>query len=245
MKRVLVLVALSLFLCLTASAFQGGGDESTKKSPDVKKKSSGTKRDNTALSRSHSQTIEGTVIKLSGTKYVSEIEVESGGKKHLIVTWQIGGERTNPTLIGGDDYAIGTRVRVTYVGKATRIVRLDSRAVDTSSTPADENGFQNFFTEFSSAVRKRDRVALRLMMSSTIEFLGGDEQPSGAFDRLDGMNGEGWKQLEKSVATGTKPYRDSHPQIVTRVTNLKDNLVLFARGSDEKWRWLRFLSYSF
>ncbi|HEY5885142.1 MAG TPA: formylglycine-generating enzyme family protein [Pyrinomonadaceae bacterium] len=52
MKRILVLVALSLFLCPTASGFQGGGGESTKKGSikkkeTTKKKGSGTTSDTT------------------------------------------------------------------------------------------------------------------------------------------------------------------------------------------------------
>lgn len=39
MKRTLILVAISLLLCSTASAFQGGGGEPTKKKADTKKNS--------------------------------------------------------------------------------------------------------------------------------------------------------------------------------------------------------------
>ncbi len=47
MKRILILVALGLFLCTTASAFQGGGGEATKKKAAPKKKTSGTTSANT------------------------------------------------------------------------------------------------------------------------------------------------------------------------------------------------------
>ena len=47
MKRILILIiALSLLLCSTANAFQGGGGESTKKKADTRKKV-GTQSDNT------------------------------------------------------------------------------------------------------------------------------------------------------------------------------------------------------
>lgn len=205
--------------------------------------------------------IEGTVIGLDGTKYVSQIIVESGGKRYFVTTWQLNARKgTTPTIIGGDDYSIGTRVRVTYIStydadtngitdvsqgyamlglNATRIVRLDSRRVDTASMQTDENGFQVFFTEFCSAVRKHDRAALELMMSSTIELPVEIVPPSLALDYLGRDNGRLWKQVEESVATGTKPYKDSSAQTVTRATN--DNLILFGRSSDGKWRWLRLL----
>lgn len=50
MKRILVLVAISLLLCSTANAAQGGGGESTKKKA-APKKTSGTKSDNTTPPR--------------------------------------------------------------------------------------------------------------------------------------------------------------------------------------------------
>jgi alpha-tubulin suppressor-like RCC1 family protein len=99
----------------------------------------------------------------------------------------------------------------------------------------DDDGFKAFFREFSAAVRKHDRATIELMLSPKIEFPVEVRSPRMA---LGYQNGEGWKQLEESVTTGTKPHKDSSPQPVTRVTN--DNWVLFARGSDGKWRWLRF-----
>lgn len=48
MKRVLILLVVSLLFCLPAVAFQGGGGESTKKDT---KKNSGTKPNNTTPAR--------------------------------------------------------------------------------------------------------------------------------------------------------------------------------------------------
>lgn len=205
-----------------------------------------------------SRTLEGSVIGDDSTRYVTNIIIESAGKRYSLTLEGKGDPR--PTLIGFENgYDIGTRIRVTYTSQenwdnygitdgaqgysgvyltATRVVKLDSGTVDTASTKTDENGFQDFFSEFSSAVRKRDRVALKLMMSTKFELPVEIVSPSMAFDYLD-RHYDGWKQVEKSVATGTKPYKDSSPQTVTRVTN--DNLLLFGLGSDGKWRWLRFL----
>lgn len=98
--------------------------------------------------------------------------------------------------------------------------------------------YKTFFREFSSAVRKRDRANLELMMSPAIKFPVEIASPSTAFDYLSYNNGEGWKQLRESVTRGTKPYKDSSPRPVARITN--DKAVIFGRGAEGKWRWLRF-----
>ncbi len=112
----------------------------------------------------------------------------------------------------------------------------------------DEDGFIAFFREFCTAVRKRDRATLELMMSPTIEFPVEIGSPSMAFDYLGHDDGKGWKHLEESVTKGTSPYKDSSPQLVIRVTNDARSLfgpgsVFFGRGSDGKWRWIRYLGY--
>lgn len=172
--------------------------------------------------RPNSQTIEGSVLSTGGMGGMSDFLIESGGKRYS-------------GTICNDIYGI-------LCLNAPRVVRLASRAINTAPTKTDENGFQAFFKEFCSAVRKRDRAALELLMSPTFEFTGGYGayvKPSVVFDSFNDI--VGWKDLEKSVATGTKPYKDSSPQTVTRVTNSNDNMVLFELGSDGKWRWLRFL----
>lgn len=194
-----------------------------------------------------SRTIEGSVLSSLGMGGTVDFIIESGGKRYSVVIHD-----------RGLFYSSGTRIRVTYLGtrpcgyeaegilclEATRLVRLASRPVDLASTKMDENGFQAFFKEFCSAIRRRDRAALDLMMSPTFEFsrfgFGEYVQPSVVFESLDETNGNGWKQLETSVATGTKPYKDSSPQAVTRVTN-SDDMVLFGLGANGKWQWLRFL----
>lgn len=146
-----------------------------------------------------------------------------------------GGHYTCGVTTNGALYCWGTNAYGELGGATTGRSSLIPVAVP---VPTDADGFKAFFREFSSAVREHDRATLELMMSPTIEFPVEIGSPSMAFDYLGYNNGEGWKQLEESVTTGTKPYKDSSPQPVTRVTN--DNWVLFARGSDGKWRWLRF-----
>jgi hypothetical protein len=69
---------------------------------------------------STSQTMEGTVIGLDGTKYWSGFKIESGGKEYTIVTEYNAKQGTNPTIVGGKCCDIGTQVRVTYIGSITR-----------------------------------------------------------------------------------------------------------------------------
>lgn len=112
----------------------------------------------------------------------------------------------------------------------------------------DEDGFKAFFREFCSAVRRRDRAALELMMSPTIKFPVEITSPNMAFDYLGYKNGKGWEHLEESVTKGTSAYKDSSPQSAIRVTNDARSLfgpgsVFFGRGSDGKWRWIRYLGY--
>lgn len=85
-------------------------------------------------SRSHSRTIEGTVIgDVGGNAHWQWIEIESVGKRYMVGLQYNDGQGTNPKIIGGDCCSSGTRVRVTYIGreydmlKATSIVILDRR----------------------------------------------------------------------------------------------------------------------
>jgi hypothetical protein len=59
----------------------------------------------------------------------------------------------------------------------------------------------------------------------------------GSVIRSDGMAG----MSNFTIESGTRPYKDSSPQAITRVTNSNDDLVLFGLGSNGKWQWLRFL----
>lgn len=67
-----------------------------------------------------SQTMEGTVIGMDGTKYWSGFKIESGGKEYTFVTEYNAKQGTNPTVVGGKCCDIGTKVRVTYIGSPTR-----------------------------------------------------------------------------------------------------------------------------
>ncbi|MBK6725438.1 MAG: hypothetical protein IPG58_19900 [Acidobacteria bacterium] len=82
----------------------------------------------------------------------------------------------------------------------------------------DEDGFKAFFREFGNAVRKRDRVAVESYMSPAIVFPVDIRSPRMAFDYLEYNNGGGWKGLEEAVASGARPYKDSEPRPIARIT---------------------------
>jgi hypothetical protein len=67
-----------------------------------------------------SQTMEGTVIGVDGTKYWSGFRIGSGGKEYTFVTKYNAGQGRNPTVVGGQCCIVGERVRVTYTGSLTR-----------------------------------------------------------------------------------------------------------------------------
>jgi hypothetical protein len=71
---------------------------------------------------------------------------------------------------------------------------------------AAERAWKPFFTTFRSAVKKRDRVALRKMMSADFFSSGGnDSGPEAAFKFWDDSHVRGWKAFNKVLNQGTVP----------------------------------------
>lgn len=101
-----------------------------------------------------------------------------------------------------------------------------------TSAQADKS-WQQFYAAFRSAVNKRDRPGLKRMMARHFELHGGGVDGTSAewIQTIDKQNG--WRGLERSVASGTKPLKlNKRP---ARVTN--DNYAIFEFGADGKWRW--------
>jgi hypothetical protein len=106
-----------------------------------------------------------------------------------------------------------------------------------------EGEWDKFWPSFSAAVTKRDRAALRAMMTSQIDTNGG-----GSFTRerwLKTMTIAQWTALQRSVSTGTKPYPDnrrSSGSSKMRVTSDEQaGAPIFKLGTDGKWRWFAVL----
>jgi hypothetical protein len=71
---------------------------------------------------------------------------------------------------------------------------------------AAEGAWKPFFAAFRVAVRKRDRVALREMMSSDFFSSGGnDAGQEAAFQFWDDPSVRGWEALDKVLAQSTVP----------------------------------------
>lgn len=103
---------------------------------------------------------------------------------------------------------------------------------------AAEKSWQSFWTQFSSAVKTKNRSAIKKLMASKIQFSDGDVPPNTAIKYLDNANGELWQQVKESVAKGTKAY-DSGNKKATRVT--KDDVLVFEFSKNGGWRWVGFM----
>jgi hypothetical protein len=102
-----------------------------------------------------------------------------------------------------------------------------------SSNAAANKKWKKVYMAFSAAVNKRDRAALKRMLSSPFDSGGGgDYSPNKWIKFIDDENL--WSQLLKSVASGTKPF--SYKRRPSRITN--DRYLIFEYGADGRWRWV-------
>jgi hypothetical protein len=94
-----------------------------------------------------------------------------------------------------------------------------SRSVNATANKS----WQTFWRQFSAAVNKKDRAALKGLMVSEKDFdtggAGGTRDD--AIQELDRLHG--WRDLQKSIASGTEPSRFGKGQ--SRIT--KDQRLLF------------------
>jgi hypothetical protein len=99
-----------------------------------------------------------------------------------------------------------------------------------TATGAANRSWQSFWRQFSTAVNKKDRAALRRMMSSDF-YSGGGEATAAEWIRYMDEH-KLWRQHQQSVALGTKPYKmEGNPGRVTR----NDHLIFEFKGG--RWRW--------
>ncbi|HEY5885919.1 MAG TPA: hypothetical protein VIT88_14610 [Pyrinomonadaceae bacterium] len=112
--------------------------------------------------------------------------------------------------------------------------------VEQRNSPSED--WSTFWRRFTAAVNTRNRLVLPKMMASEFSWPGeGAVSPKVWLDFQDRTNAWRtlWRDLQKSVASGTKTYHDASDPRETRVTN--DKALLFQRGHDGKWRWIGFL----
>lgn len=86
-----------------------------------------------------------------------------------------------------------------------------------AGTSAQNGNWDEFWNAFRTAVQKRDRVALKAMMPSTLEYCSDNVPPSKAIQYLDGSKGQGWQLLNRAIAGGTAPYRRPGLRVQARV----------------------------
>jgi hypothetical protein len=98
--------------------------------------------------------------------------------------------------------------------------------------PADQNGsWTTFWNAFRAAVQRRDRAALKRMMTPHFSAGGGDEDTPDKWIRLiDARNA--WGDFQKSVDSGTKPLRvlAEGLAVLLMITILSLSLALIDNG---------------
>jgi len=213
---------------------------------------------NSRSTRHRPRTIEGTVIgRREGPRWLA-IVIESGGRRYMVTTdHDPNALGRDPTRIG-DVESIGSRVRVTYIGSepweanmpalnATRIVRLGNQSVaprgrQLSSTAQN---WDTFWNTFRTAVRKRDRVALKGMMTVEFNTLAGISYtaPDARDAVLQDIN---WNNLDKVLRQGVGPLQKARGKTIRQAPPILKGVgmvAIFEISSDGRWRWSDFYFY--
>jgi hypothetical protein len=102
-------------------------------------------------------------------------------------------------------------------------------AQTSSSINAQANkAWPAFWRQFTTAIRRKDRAALKRLMAPEREFFSG----GGGETRDEWITMTGWKKLQTVLVIGTKPYNEGRTP--GRIT--KDNGLIFefVRG---RWRF--------
>ena len=98
-----------------------------------------------------------------------------------------------------------------------------------AQTPAADKSWNSFWTKFSSAVKQKNRAALKSLMASEKEFYPG----GGGGTRDEYLDLVSWRELQQSVRTGIKADRTyGKPGRTTR-----DNYLIFA-FTGGRWRFM-------
>lgn len=130
----------------------------------------------------------------------------------------------------------------------------NATAASRSSNSQGEAEWTSFWEAFRTAVQKRDRVALKKMMASTVRYENELEgTPNDLFNSLDAEKGDGWRVLQGAIAKSVKPYRPverrpgkkfhsvTNPMPCSKKPCGYSAMAVFALGSDNRWRWTDFL----
>lgn len=101
-----------------------------------------------------------------------------------------------------------------------------------SAQSVAEKSWQPFWTQFNTAVKSKNKAAVKRLMSSEKDFFsgGGGETRD---EWLQSLDDGFWGGIRKSLAKGVKPYHENRR--TGRVT--KDDLLIFQYISG-KWRFV-------
>ena len=104
-----------------------------------------------------------------------------------------------------------------------------------ATNAAANRSWQSFWSQVTTAINKKDRVALRRMMANNFADDSGGLNGKEWLKFIDENERKGsWRDLQKSFARGTKVSKEwSAKGIPTRVT--KDNAYYFEFRKDKKW----------
>jgi len=95
--------------------------------------------------------------------------------------------------------------------------------VSAQTSRAADKSWNAFWTQFSAAVNRKNKAALRRLMASEKNFSSGGGAGGRAGWLADLEENSWWGLLQRSVRTGTKPYAEGRrPARVTR-----DNRLVF------------------
>ena len=114
----------------------------------------------------------------------------------------------------------------------------------TGKQQAPADGFEDFYRGFGAVVRRRDRVALKEIMSSRFEWaMDGFISRDGAMRNIAEIIGwqKFWQSAQKAAAKKAvlckPPYCNYKPGYHSWVRSPFPIELMFERGSDGKWRW--------
>ena len=104
-----------------------------------------------------------------------------------------------------------------------------------ATNAAADQSWQSFWRQITTAVNKKDRVALRKLMANNFSDESGGLNGSEWLKLIDENKQRGsWRDLQKSFAKGTIVNKNWPSKgIPTRVT--KDNYYYFEFRKDKKW----------
>lgn len=206
--------------------------------------------------------VTGIVIDILHPASGSQIKLDSDGKcyqfglgtdyrsnrlsRSRVIAWN----RVVNTLQNGDrvslEYSEPLQSYDCEYGNALTVKKLINRP-----SAQQANAWNEFWTAFRAAVRRRDRAALKEMMVIDFEWSFGG-YPEG--DRRDTfftnvMDKRTWLILDRVLAQGTMPY-DEHdptrPNLIARIAPPHEPTyawrAVFELGADGRWRWSAFIS---